>query len=1157
MSTIVIRVEGTDITDDVILAEATFSTSVGAFPGEFDIRVKDPTVAYDFKASDNITLDIDGIRSFDGYVLQASKTFAFPVVDTADPQVLMWHLRGPDINILFTKRFVYKVGAPRTRIADLPVGTTDLEALNLLFSDWLPLSGDSITDDFNEVGVITPDEKGLPFTTGDTWQTAMYNISQLPGAVWGIKPNRVFYYEDDDTESAPFRLSDTPNNSTSFGYSNMDWLHDGTKLVNDSLFWGAGLGSDDLVYSRVEDDDSIDLHGRWQTGQIRGDVWRQTTANKISESIVYGSPQNLHGGKDDSETVTCRIVKPGLTPGDKVHITSNVFGISKILPIRRMTMTFPNPEAVLYDLNLSFDIDRPYSYHNRPRFPRFDIDPPPPWLPGGDEEGGCQDCGITDSFERVVAAGWGTSDMGLTWNIGNLADNPQFSIASGQAVYTSASDTPGPSTTGHGRMRMFPRNWPLAWTLETRFLVGSISDAATMWPFINNRMGNGRSLDIQIAVDGINGYIQLDGEPAAKQFVNFAMGGFFILKWDYDVTTGIAKAKCWHDGVDPEPDWQIEVNYGIFGPDGPITDFFIDIETEVVTSSFDYIHKMDYLSITDMDRCRYYKFDNFDRTVLNNTSGWGVSSSGPTWDRVSVNGVEFRVDTVATSPSAAIQKRVASGTAADGLQGVSLPVAISSSPTITVTALARAAPANQVDLYFKSSTDIVRALLFNPQTSGVTLRGDPSGSSDVTGSMSWAGNSRKYLKWEVVQGVSNKFKTWLDGEPEPSTWLLETTDATSGTGVFFDVLGGFPSTTGINNTISLTFIDFDYDGKPCYYTDTVIDDFNRADTANTYQGDDLEDLAAWGTPTRGAPDWVGELDVFGATPSVDPIASFAITSGVGRLLFTSPMPQGSPSNTPIGQGRSRLDLSEYDKDEIAIEFDVSFTPSLGSPAASSNGFATTVFYAGLQCRDSFGNDVSLGLISAGWTKNWTGGTVTSQTSFLAAEARSGSTTLSTTLSTSGLTTRHVSINRSVARGTTIISVDGFAVASLSASGTVNQPISFFTQVESTVNDIAAVYQSTLTIDNIVIPNTGAVAPAAGGVVPFPPTAGSFGCESPEDLSGGVYQTSNAYVGGSLDVYVDGTRQRLGVDYFEAGLNEFYLTSPGGNVYCCYLAYGQT
>lgn len=409
MSVIVIKVEGVDITSDVMLAEATFTSSVGSLAGEFDIKVKDPTAAYDFKATQNITLDIDSSRVFDGYLMHVSQQFAFPALDTSKPQVLIWHLRGPDVNILFQKKVVHKVSNPRQVIPQFPIGTTDLTALNALIANYLDLTGESLTTDFTQVGTVDPYETTTPYASGNTWLTAMNMISQVPGAVWGIRPDRTIYYEDDDTEDAPFRLSDTPNDTTSFGYADLEWTDNATNMVNDALVWGAGIGSSERVYKRTQDATSIAAHGRWQTGNMRGSVFRQTTVNIISNSIVYGSPQNLHGAKDPQVIITCRVRQPGLLPGHKVHITSNVYGISGIYPIRRLTMTFPNPEAVLYDLQLSWDIDRPLSYHNWLGVPEIG-DPPPPPPPVWPEPR----CVYVDTFdERTVdPQGWGRPSRG-------------------------------------------------------------------------------------------------------------------------------------------------------------------------------------------------------------------------------------------------------------------------------------------------------------------------------------------------------------------------------------------------------------------------------------------------------------------------------------------------------------------------------------------------------------------------------------------------------------------------------------------------------------------------------------------------------------------------------------------------------------------------
>lgn len=1182
MSTIVIRVEGVDITNDVILEAATFTTSIGAFPGDFDIRVKDPTIAYDFKASDNITLDIDGDRSFDGYVMMASKQFAFPVVDTSEPQVLMWHLTGVDINILFSKRFVYKVADPKSRIADFPVGTTDLTALNKLFDEWLDLTGDSITDDFTQVGIITPDEKGLPFTLGDTWAQAMANISQLPGAVWGIRPDRTFFYEDDDTESAPFRLSDTPNNTTSFGYSDMEWLHDGTKLVNDSLFWGAGLGSSELVYSRVQDDASIATHGRWQTGQLRGDIYRQTSADLISTSIVYGSPQNLHGGKDDAEVVTCRIRQPGLVAGDKVHITSNVFGVSKILPIRRMTVTFPNPEAVLYDLNLSYEIDRPLSFHNFPKFPKFgDIKITDPWIPGTNDP--CE-CGITDTFSRTYSGGIGTSDAGLLWSAGSTVSvgGGRLTLPSFGNQGTGSLDPLRPSNEIGGYLEFSADD-----ISEYSYPPGSTQQSTTrrFGIFVRQATSSFSSNETQILftlfATGIGGVIGLwrynfdsttgSDNEWAEQLYGFATGTTYKVRWLCD--RAHSYMKIWVGDTEPS-NWTLVSNtnfengvnspsplpIGSDDPDGNDglfreNSYGISYTASVIynLSGFQFTQATGNVFVDNVeveldgqmiDICSESYFDSFNRQ---HSGSWGTSDSGAPWTGT-VTGVSRFTGGVLEHGGVNSAKNAETHIpAAAGL------------PLLDVT----------VDLSWEDggftplgSNGIWASILFGDAgemylgvlqdgTSGWYLTDGPNSTAIQLQDWGW----RTWYRIRIqADDTEWRAKVWNAMTTEPSTWVTFTPAFTNGDQTRLRLGLEAVSNNGDRTGIIWDRLRLTYDGAPCYQTDTVIDNFDRADHANTYTDDDIQDIATWGTPTRGSPDWIGELALFGGLAVADPTASFRLLNGLASILLTSPLPNDT-NQSPIVNAYTTLDLSEYDASEFSIEFEIVFTPNLPSPAAGTNGFARADFSAGVGCKDTFGNDVNLAAVSASWVKNWTGGSVTTQPTTLLGLARSGSTTISTSLSTSGLSRRRVTVDRSVDRGTTLISVDGFNVASLSTSGSVNLPIFFFVQLQTNYNDPATSFQSILSIDNIVAQNTGAE--IAISDLPIQPGAGSFGCESPEQVSAHIYETSYEYLGGSLDVYVDGVRQRLGVDYFESGAQQFYLATPGDSVYCCYLAYGLT
>lgn len=389
---LVVRVSGVDITDDVMIADARFTMANGPNPGDFEFFVKDVNKTYAFRAGEPIEVDFDSVRVFEGYVLIAAQKHGFSVDDsvTEGPGAVerIWGLKGTDLNILFRKRFVFNQANPSNAVSlDLAAGTSDLTYLDSIINH-LTLDEDNLTFDFHHVGSPNPDRDGIAISVGDSWERVMSLTAEIPGGIWGIRPPRTVYYEDDDTETAPFAISDTPDNVTSFGYANFDWLNDGSRLVNDARIWGVGLGQDHLTYVNVQDAASIAEHGRWQNGNgWRYNLYRQTSVQLVANSLVYGSPQNLHGPKDDSKVVTCRIKKAGIMPGHKVRIISTVFGEEIVLPVRRYTITFVNRNDALFDLEMSWDIDAPRSLFDYPPFPQL----PPIVIPVPQTPNPCDD----------------------------------------------------------------------------------------------------------------------------------------------------------------------------------------------------------------------------------------------------------------------------------------------------------------------------------------------------------------------------------------------------------------------------------------------------------------------------------------------------------------------------------------------------------------------------------------------------------------------------------------------------------------------------------------------------------------------------------------------------------------------------------------------
>jgi hypothetical protein len=209
------------------------------------------------------------------------------------------------------------------------------------------------------------------------------------GAIYYINPDKKLVWADDETESAPFVISDRPTGGQ-VGYSEYEELLDGANLINDALVWGAGLGSNSVVFSRSTDATSISTHSRWQVGTALLPIYKQTTADRTSSTYVYGSPQHHRGHKDDAIGIKCAVYRSGLRVAQVIRVISTVFGTDLTLPIRTCRITFETQHEPKWELGIGTEYDQPWmGFDFFPfdfrlpafppfQFPPFDFLPPPP-----------------------------------------------------------------------------------------------------------------------------------------------------------------------------------------------------------------------------------------------------------------------------------------------------------------------------------------------------------------------------------------------------------------------------------------------------------------------------------------------------------------------------------------------------------------------------------------------------------------------------------------------------------------------------------------------------------------------------------------------------------------------------------------------------------
>lgn len=592
--TVTITINDVDVTNDVRYADATFIAQVNGTPGSCRFAIRDTGHTYAPIMGQAIELTIGTTLRWAGFVWITGREYTYDAEDTTVPaDVTRWIIvNGVDVNMLLQKRIAWNKVTPTDSYLRPPATNTDplswiqppppLKDPNPDHDgQWIENApNDSIVryvitnyTDLLDDGVSLSGVRyfGTPFVDHSGALVGampvanfMREINSEMGGIWYLTPSRVLVHRGTEQVTNPYFITDRPaGDPQAVACRRYVITSAADTMANESLVWGAALGSKQMVFSRVRDKDSVDLHGLWQVAEQNWGIYRQASADTRAEALVYGNVQSRKGPNVDTAVVEATTFSPVFQVGDVVHCVAHVFdedhvepfetgpGILEIdLPVRRMTITFPTPFVPMFSLVLSRELDEPWSvYEFLWETPGDD----PPWDPPCGDTATDPACvsaiGIVptwdtiDDWVRADGSGWGTSTGGYPW-VGTGPGSTNLSVASNKGVHRNNLSTSGQN----GALLNSPGPWTGDFTLAGSFTVDDTAAGANTYEAVGlgdgvNTIAQGIYFNFSSSVHGTS--VMFKPKTGSSTAVGFAWTVGQTYEWEWIKAGGSHQVRVW------------------------------------------------------------------------------------------------------------------------------------------------------------------------------------------------------------------------------------------------------------------------------------------------------------------------------------------------------------------------------------------------------------------------------------------------------------------------------------------------------------------------------------------------------------------------------------------------------------------------------------
>lgn len=312
-STVVITYDGNDITSNVLYAETNFESQILAVPGMFTIALRDRERNLGpFVTGKEVTLTVDGILMYGGFVTAVKKGNFFEAVDTSDltkVRTRKWILTGVDFNVVMDKRVLRNTADYTHAIPSFgDATTTDGDVIRGQWPNYFDLDDFDLSDPDFVQDLFTFSIGKFPGyawdTQGTTFRDVISKQSYQSGAFYYFGPDKKLRWESAQSLVAPWNFSDSPADSMVadpgfpyIGYREGTGTEDATPQVDDAFVWGGSTWANDgdVVFARRQDAPTIAAHYRWQYAENHvGDTKNygvQSEVDARANLIVSGSQE--------------------------------------------------------------------------------------------------------------------------------------------------------------------------------------------------------------------------------------------------------------------------------------------------------------------------------------------------------------------------------------------------------------------------------------------------------------------------------------------------------------------------------------------------------------------------------------------------------------------------------------------------------------------------------------------------------------------------------------------------------------------------------------------------------------------------------------------------------------------------------------------------